>query len=152
MGPWAQFQGLKWRSMLDIVLEGVLEVSWSDLGRPLGSQDASKMAQDGATTTPRSFKMAPGRAKMSPRRAKMEPGGAKMEPRLAMMALRWAKMVPRQPKMEPNSSQDDFNTFNKNEPETKPKNKLTNNEKMFPNGAQKHTENSTRFPSDFGGI
>ena len=30
------------RSMLDLVLGGVLEVSWSDLGRVLGGQDAPK--------------------------------------------------------------------------------------------------------------
>ena len=34
--------------MLELVLGGLLEASWSDLGRLLGGQDAPKMAQDGA--------------------------------------------------------------------------------------------------------
>ena len=33
--------------MLDLVLGGVLEASWSDLGRFFGGQDAPKTAQDG---------------------------------------------------------------------------------------------------------
>jgi len=34
--------------MLDLVLRGVLEASWSDLGRLFGGQDAPKTAHDGA--------------------------------------------------------------------------------------------------------
>ena len=34
--------------MLDFVLGGVLEASWSYLGRVLGGQDAPKTSQDGA--------------------------------------------------------------------------------------------------------
>ena len=37
-------------SMLDLVLGGVLEASWSGLGAFLGGQDAPKTAQDGAKT------------------------------------------------------------------------------------------------------
>ena len=36
--------------MLDLVLGGVLEASWSDLGKVLGGQGAPKTAQDGAKT------------------------------------------------------------------------------------------------------
>ena len=36
--------------MLELVLGGVLEASWSDLGRFLGGQDAPKTSQDGAKT------------------------------------------------------------------------------------------------------
>ena len=58
---------LKLRSMLDLVLGGVLEACWSDLGRLLGGQDAPKMAQDGA-------KMRQDAPKTRPRRAKTLPG------------------------------------------------------------------------------
>ena len=36
--------------MWNLVLGGVLEASWSDLGRVFGGQDAPKTAQDGAKT------------------------------------------------------------------------------------------------------
>ena len=36
--------------MLELVLGGVLEASWSDLERLLGGQDAPKTAQDAAKT------------------------------------------------------------------------------------------------------
>ena len=36
--------------MLELVLGGVLEAAWSDLGRFLGGQDAHKTAQDGHKT------------------------------------------------------------------------------------------------------
>ena len=52
-------------SMLDLVLGGVLEASWSDLGRFLGGQDAPKMAQDGAKTAQDGAKMAQDGAKMA---------------------------------------------------------------------------------------
>ena len=55
----------KLRSMLDLVLGGVLEASWSDLGRLLGGQDAPKMAQDGAKTAQDGAKMARDGAKMA---------------------------------------------------------------------------------------
>ena len=54
--------------MLDIVLRGVLEASWSDLGRLLGGQDAPKTAQDGAKTVQVAAKRLPRWAKMAPRR------------------------------------------------------------------------------------
>ena len=50
--------------MLDLVLGGVLEESWSDLGRLLGSQDAPKMAQDGAKTAQDGAKMVQDGAKI----------------------------------------------------------------------------------------
>ena len=65
-------------SMLDLVLGGVLEVSWSDLGRVLGGQDAPKMAQDGAKTVQDGAKMAQDGAKTAQDGAKMAHDGAKI--------------------------------------------------------------------------
>ena len=56
--------GLKLRSMLGLILGGVLEASWSDLGRFLGGQDAPKTAQDGAKTGQGGAKTPENRAKM----------------------------------------------------------------------------------------
>ena len=56
-------RGLKLRSMLDIVLEGVLEASCSDLGRVLGGQDASQDA-------PRRHQDGPRRRQDAPKTAK----------------------------------------------------------------------------------
>ena len=53
MGPWVQFKGLKLRFMLDIVLEGVLEASWSDIGTVLGGQDAPQDVPRWHKTAPR---------------------------------------------------------------------------------------------------
>ena len=63
--------------MLDLVLGGVLEASWSDLGRLLGGQDAPKMAQDGAKTASDGAKMAQDGAKMAQDGAKTAQYGAK---------------------------------------------------------------------------
>ena len=43
----SRFERSQDESVMDLVLGGVLEASWSDLGRLLGGQDAPKMAQDG---------------------------------------------------------------------------------------------------------
>ena len=64
-------------SMLDLVLGGVLEASWSDLGRLFGGQDAPKMAQDGAKTAQDGAKMAQDGAKMAQDGAKIAQDGAK---------------------------------------------------------------------------
>ena len=61
-------RGAKLRSMLDLVLGGVLEASWSDLGRVFGGQDAPKTAQDGAKTAQDGAKTSPRRPQMAPRR------------------------------------------------------------------------------------
>ena len=70
-------------SMLDLVLGGVLEASWSDLGKLLGGQGAlgwPKMA-------PRRRRMVPISPKMARRRAMIEPRHPKMTPRRANMPL-----------------------------------------------------------------
>ena len=63
--------------MLDLILGGVLEASWSDLGRVLGGQDAPKMSQDGAKTAQDGAKTVQDGAKMRQVGAKTPPDGAK---------------------------------------------------------------------------
>ena len=91
-------------SMLDLVLGGVLEASWGDIGRLLGRQDAPKMAQDGAKMAQDGAKISQGDAKtanVALRLAKMAPRRAKMAPRRVRMVPRRAKMMPRRATMEP---------------------------------------------------
>ena len=45
--------GSKLDFKLDLVLGGILERSWSYLGRVLGGQDTPKTAQDGPKAVPR---------------------------------------------------------------------------------------------------
>ena len=53
--------------MLDLVLGGVFEASWSDLGRVFGGQDVPKTAQDSAKTAQDGAKTASRRPQMAPR-------------------------------------------------------------------------------------
>ena len=64
-------------SMLDLVLGGLLEASWSDLGRFFGGQEAPKTAQDGAKTAQDGAKTAQEAAKTAQRGAKTPQNGAK---------------------------------------------------------------------------
>ena len=65
-------------SMLDLVLGGVLEASWSDLGRPLGA------ILDGFWVA----KMRPTRPKMAPRRSEMPPRCLQDGPRWLQDAMK----------------------------------------------------------------
>ena len=71
-------RGLKLGSMLDLVLGGVLEASWSDLGRFFGGQDGAKLAQDGGKTAQDGAKTAQDGAQDAPKTAQ---DGPKMRPR-----------------------------------------------------------------------
>ena len=68
-------------SMLDVVSGGVLEGSWSDLGKLLGGQDAPKTAQDGARTAQDGAKTPQDDAKRAPDRSTTGEVGAKIDPR-----------------------------------------------------------------------
>ena len=63
------------KSMLELVLEGILEASWNDLGKVLGGQDASQDAprrrQDGPRRRQDAPKTVKDGSKMSSRRVKM---------------------------------------------------------------------------------
>ena len=61
----------KLRSMLDLVLGGVLEAFWRHLGRVLGGQDAPQTAQDSAKTLQDGAKTAQDGAKTATYGAKM---------------------------------------------------------------------------------
>ena len=65
-------------SMLDLVLGGVLEASWTEVGRVLSGQDAPKMAQDGAKTAQDGAKIAHDGAKTAQDGAKIAQNDAKM--------------------------------------------------------------------------
>ena len=62
---------------LDLVLGGILEGSWSYLGRVLGGQDAPQTAQDGAKTLQDGAKTAQDGAKTGQGGAKTPQDGAK---------------------------------------------------------------------------
>ena len=62
---------------LDLVVGGLLEVSWSSLGTVLGGQDAPKTVQDGAKTRQDSAKTAQDDAKTGQGGAKTPQDGAK---------------------------------------------------------------------------
>ena len=89
--------------MLELVLGGVLEASWSDLGRFFGGHDGAKLAQDGGKTAQDGAKTAQDGAKMPPRRPRMPPRRPKTAPGLRS---RRAKMLPRRAKIRLRRSQD----------------------------------------------
>ena len=62
--------------MLDLILGGVLEASWSGLGTFLGGQDAPKTSQDGAKTAQDGAKTGQGGTKTSQDGAKTLQDGA----------------------------------------------------------------------------
>ena len=69
--------GSKLDLKLDLVLGGILEGSWSYLGRVLGGQDAPQTAQDGAKTLQDGAKTAQDGAKTGQGGAKTPPNNAK---------------------------------------------------------------------------
>ena len=90
----SRFERSQDESVMDLVLGGVLEASWSDVGRLLGGPRWPKMAPRRAQDAPRRAQDAPRCAKRTPRWAKDAPRGRQDAPRRAQDA---PKRPPRAP-------------------------------------------------------